>query len=192
MESAAQHSEDDKKTRIVARDLSREATLVNHQVLQLTQIKDSLHQPLKPVDISDALERTIKSAFKILGENTFNVEYSQQEPLIVIGDDLLDLAFQSAIFLNMKNRLDDVPTISISTNQDDDNYTVSIKTRGKPMPQDTQQFLKSEELIGNIMLDIDLFTIKLLMSRYNGKIDCLRNNAIEENTCLFSFAPHNK
>ncbi|MGY5853934.1 MAG: hypothetical protein RTU92_10235, partial [Candidatus Thorarchaeota archaeon] len=192
LESAAQHGEDDRKTRAVARDISREATLVNHQVLQLTQIKDSLHQSLRPVDISDAIRKAIKSAIRLLGEDVFSVEYTQQESLIVLGDDLLDLAFQSAIFLNMKNRLDDVPIVSIAAKQNDEIYTVSIKTRGKPMPQDTHQFLKSDALIGNIMLDLDLFTIKLLMSRYNGQIDCLRNDGTEENTCLFSFVVHNK
>ncbi|MBA7562445.1 hypothetical protein ES708_04097 [subsurface metagenome] len=44
LEHASQNSEDDSKTRAVARDLSREAIIVNQQVTDLMRIRERQHQ----------------------------------------------------------------------------------------------------------------------------------------------------
>ena len=185
LEFAVQHSEEDTHTRAAASDLSREAAMVNQQVVQLTRIKESLDQTLWPVNLPEAFEDAIKSAKKLLGEASFTSEILHSEPLTVKGDNLLPLAFHSAIAFQVKNRMDEKPNIKVSIEHDN----LNITCRGKPVPEGLKRYIEGEELRGQMALDLDLFTIKLLMNRYGAKIRCLRDDSTEENSCIFTFPP---
>ena len=187
LEMAAQNSEDDTKTRAAASDLSREAAMVNQQVVQLTRIKESLDQALWPVNLPEAFEDAIKSSRKLLGEDVFTAEFIHRESLTVNGDNLLPLAFHSAIAFQVKNRVDDLPHIKVSVGHSDSPRSIEIRSRGKPIPEGLRTFIEGEELRGQIALDLDLFTIKLLMNRYGAKIRCGRDESTEENSCTFTF-----
>ncbi|MFX1606627.1 MAG: hypothetical protein ACFFDD_12060 [Promethearchaeota archaeon] len=189
LELAAQNSEDDTKTRAAASDLTREAAMVNQQVVQLTRIKESLHQTLWPVNLPEAVEDAIKSAKKLLGEDAFTSEIIHQGPLTVRGDNLLPLAFHSVIAFQVKNRLDELPHIKVSVADDDSPRSIELRCRGKPVPQGLRTFIEGEELRGQIALDLDLFTIKLLMNRYGAKVRFGRDESTEENLYNFTFPP---
>ncbi|MDF1538858.1 MAG: hypothetical protein P1Q69_08145, partial [Candidatus Thorarchaeota archaeon] len=110
LDHAEQGSYDDRDSRSAARVLSREAILVNHQVLQITSIKEGLNQELKPMDIGKAIE----SAETLLGKDIFNYEYPENESFIVIADDLLSLLFLNNIIFNVKNKAEESVNISVS------------------------------------------------------------------------------
>jgi len=187
LEFAAQNSEVDIKTRAAASALSREAAMVNQQVVQLTRIKESLHQTLWPVNLPEAFEDAIKSAAKLMGEDAFTAEFIHREPLTVNGDNLLPLAFHSAIAFQVKNSFEEKPNIKISVGYSDSPRSIEIRCRGKPIPKGLQAFIEGDELKGQIALDLDLFTIKLLMNRYKAQVRCGRDETIGENLCTFIF-----
>lgn len=117
LEFAEQHSEDDSKTRAAAGDLSREAAMVNQQVVQLSRIKESMHQVLWPVNLTQIIDDAVRSAAELLGEDSFSAKITGMESLMVEGDNLLPLAFQSAAAFHIKNRLNDQPKITFSITQ---------------------------------------------------------------------------
>jgi hypothetical protein len=161
--------------------------MVNQQVMQLTRIKESLHQNQWPVNLPEAFEDAVKSAAKLLGEDAFTAEFVHRSPLTVRGDNLLPLAFHSAITFQVKNRVDEQPDIKISVGHSDSPRSLEIICPGKPIPQGLQSFLEGEELRGQIALDLDLFTIKLLMNRYGAQVKCARDESTGKNSCTFTF-----
>ena len=187
LEMAAQNSEDDTKSRAVASDLSREAAMLNQQVMQLSRIKENQEQVLWPVNLPESFDEAINTAKDLLGKNAFAAEFIHRDPLTVKGDNLLPLAFHSAIAFHVKNRIDEQPQIKISIGQTDQPRSFKIICRGKPIPMELRKYIESKELHGQIALDLDLFTIKLLMNRYGASVKCERNESTEENVCTFTF-----
>ena len=64
---------------------------------------------------------------------------------------------------------------------------ITFKSRGERVPQEIKDFMESGENMDKIALDLDLFTVKLLITRYNASIRCKRNEDISENLCIISF-----
>ncbi len=187
LESAAQYSEDDKKTRAAASDLSREAAMVNHQVVQLSRIKESMHQVLWPVKLTQIIEDAVKSASDLFGEESFTFRLSGDESTVVEGDNLLPLAFQSAISFHLKKRLENKPEMIFTVTHEGSDPCVMVSCRARPIPEELKRFIESDDLSGTIALDLDLFTVKLLMNRYHAKVVCSRDQQREENSCTFIF-----
>ncbi|MHA2423388.1 MAG: hypothetical protein ACXAEF_01260 [Candidatus Thorarchaeota archaeon] len=185
LEHAAQGSEDDTDSRSAARVLSREAILVNHQVIQLTQIKESLAHELKAIDASEAIRNAIDSGINLLGDESFTVDFTSDAQIHVKCDDLLELVILSAIKYYVKNKIDDRPTLKIAISQTDTSVSISMTSRGKPLSSAIQNYLQGKDLIGSESLDLNLFTIKVLMQRYQGRIHCFREDSTEEATCTF-------
>ncbi|MGY5857908.1 MAG: hypothetical protein RTU63_00960 [Candidatus Thorarchaeota archaeon] len=187
LEHAAQHSEEDSDTRAAARNLSREATLVNLQVSQLTKIKEHVHDALYPVNVVPLLEEAIGSAEQIIGENNFSVEFNRPEGYSIIADGFLPLVFQSLFSFHAKKRIDDTIKFSITLNSEKHQQIIQMVSKGKDIPADLREFMESEQDMESIALDLNLFTAKLLLTRYNATIQCERNETTSENSCRLIF-----
>ncbi|TFG34387.1 hypothetical protein EU527_03510 [Candidatus Thorarchaeota archaeon] len=188
LEYAAQNSEDDKKTRDKAKDLSREANILNQQVIKLSKVKESPRKVLWPVNLAEILREAVQTARELLGENSFTLEYKDFDNVIIKADDLLPLVFQSLIAFHSKNRIDDKQRFTIEIEPDENFESIIITSRGKRIPEELKLFMESDEHMDNIALDLDLFTTKLLLSRYQAKIKCARNEETSENSCILSFS----
>ncbi len=187
LENAEQGSIDDRDSRAAARLLSREAILVNHQVLQLTSVKEGLHQELKLLDIGKAVSNAVESAESLLGKDVFNYEYPENERFLVVADDMVSLLFLNNIIFNVRNKTEDPVNISISFKHTNISRSVYIRTNAKPIPFDVQELLQHPGLSGSLALGLDLFTIKLLMNRYGGRIECVSTDASGMNLCIYHF-----
>ncbi|MFW9810315.1 MAG: hypothetical protein ACFFE6_13135 [Candidatus Thorarchaeota archaeon] len=187
LEISEQNSEEDLKTRAAAGDLSREAAMVNHQVVQLSRIKESMDQVLWPVNLVQLIDDAIMSANELFGEDIFTTSLSGLESLTVEGDNLLPLAFQSAIAFHLKNRVTNKPAISFEMSENEAGPFVKVTSQGRPLPEELKLFLEGDGISGMIALDLDLFTIKLLMNRYKATIGCSRDDEKNENSCTFVF-----
>lgn len=192
LEHASQNSEDDSKTRAVARDLSREAIIVNQQVTNLMRIRERQHQVLWPVNILQVLKEAVNSTDQIIGARNFSIEHVNLQDHAVLADNFLLLVFQSLISYHYKNRVEDQPIISIAMETDNDNIEINFKSRGENIPQELRDFIESGENMNKIALDLDLFTVKLLLSRYHASIRCERNEDTSENLCILHFSTHKK
>ncbi|MHA1928648.1 MAG: hypothetical protein ACTSV2_08750, partial [Candidatus Thorarchaeota archaeon] len=158
LEYAAQNSEDDRETRSLARRMSKEATRVNYQVLQLSQIKESFNHETKPVEVVSIINRAASSSYSYLGIDTFTTHLNFHEEIYVVADDILELVFLSAIIYIMKKKIDGVPLISISHEQTDSHHEIVFTSRGEQLPKGEEDFLHTVDLVGNPSLDLDLFT----------------------------------
>ena len=187
LEHASQNNEDDTKTRVVARDLSREAIIVNKQVINLMRIRERQHQVLWPVNILQVLKEAVNSADQMIGTGNFNVEYDKLEDHDVMADNFLPLVFQSLVSYHYKNRIEDQPIFSITMELHEDILEIIFKSRGEKVPQELIEFMESGDNMNKIALDLDLFTIKLLVTRYHGTLKCERIEDTSENLCIIRF-----
>ncbi len=192
LEYASQNSEEDTKTRGVARNLSRDAIIVNQQVTNLMKIKERQHQVLWPVHLLPVLEETVNSADEMIGTEILSIEYVKTQDFAVMADDFLPLAFQTLIAFHHKNRIDDQQKFSITMKTYDETLEISFKSRGEVIPQELKDFMVSGEIMDKIALNLDVFTIKLLMNRYQASIRCERNEDTLENLCILNFPKHKK
>ena len=175
-------------TRSAAKALGKEATLVNHQVTRLTQIKNAYEEKLRPTLIKTALENGISSAQGIVDEE-LSIEITGIGKTKIMADDLLNLAFQSAILFFYKHKLDSNSTLSITEQEFDMKPAVLMKYRSERLPNIYWNFLTNPELTWNTGLDLDLFALKLLMIRYEGELLYKRDDSNNENTFILIFNP---
>jgi len=187
LEHGAQYSEDDSDTRSAARNLSREATLVNLQVSQLTRIKEHIRDALYPVNVVPLLEEAVEAAELIIGENNFSVEYNRPEGYSIVADGFLPLVFQSLFSFYAKKRNDDTIKFTISLESEKHQQVISIVSQGKEISTNLLMFIESEQDMESIALDLNLFTAKLLLTRYNATVQCSRNETTSENSCILIF-----
>lgn len=192
LEHASQNSKDDRKTRVVARDLSSEAMIVNRQVIDLMRIRERQHQVLWPVNLLQVLKEAVNSAEQMIGTENFSVEYVNLQDHTVMADNFLPLVFQSLMSFHHKNRIEDRPKFIISMETYDDSIDIIFKSHGEDVHQELKDFMESGENMNKIALDLDFFTIKLLTTRYHASIRCERNEDASENLCILGFSKHKK
>jgi len=192
LEHASQNSEEDTKTRGVARNLSRDAIIVNQQVTNLMRIKERQHQVLWPVNLLPVLEEAVNSTDEMIGTGNLSIEYVKTQDHVVMADNFLPLAFQNLIAFLYKNSIDDQPKFAITMETYDDTLEISFKSRGEDISQELKDFIESGEKMDKIALNLDIFTIKLLMNRYQVSIRCERISDTLENLCIFGFPIHKK
>ncbi|MHA1930432.1 MAG: hypothetical protein ACTSV2_17810, partial [Candidatus Thorarchaeota archaeon] len=66
-------------------------------------------------------------------------------------------------------------------------HEIVFTSRGEQLPKGEEDFLHTVDLVGNPSLDLDLFTMKLLMNRYGGSFQYLRNETAKTNIWVFKF-----
>ncbi len=187
LDHAQQGSIEDLESRSAARVLSRDAILVNHQVLQLTSIKTGLHKDLVRIDLVKSIAEAIDTAEDLLEKDIFKLEYPDNETHFVLADDLLSLVFLNVIIYNVKIKSSNSVSISVSFSETDQSLSVEIKSDTKPIPLEVRELLRQSSLSGSVSLGLDLFTIKLLMKRYGGRIEWLDTTPAGNCHCVFVF-----
>lgn len=187
LEHAEQYSEEDKETREAARNLSREATLVNLQVSQLTRIKEHIDDAIYPVNVVPLLEEAVESTGNIIGKSNFSVDFNRPDEYSIVADGYLPLVFQSLFIFHTKKRKGEPIKFTISMESDEQCKDITISSTGDEIPEDQRKFMESEHDFDPASLDLNLFTAKLLLSRYNATIQCVRNETVSENICTITF-----
>ncbi len=187
LEHAEQHSEEDRNTRKAARNLSQEARIVNLQVSQLTRIKEQLNEPLFPVRIAPTVKKAVKASNDLIDQDKFSVDMNIPDDISVKADGFLPLVFQSFFSFHAKNCKNDIIKFRIILNSSEERHNLSITGFGNQIPQEYCHFMEGNQDLTSIALNLDLFTAKLLLTRYDATIQCKRNENTSENSYVLSF-----
>ncbi|TFG28331.1 hypothetical protein EU528_11365 [Candidatus Thorarchaeota archaeon] len=187
LEYAEQHSEEDKETRTAARSLSREAIRVNLQVSQLTRIKEQLNEAIWPVMVIPFLEEAIEATKQIFEDDTVSFQFDRIKEFSVAADGFLSLLFQSIFSFHVGKRPAGKIHFIVTLNSAANKQIITISSQGDEIPINFRKFIESNEDIESIAPNLDLFTIKLLVTKYRATIQCARNKETSENTCILMF-----
>ena len=186
LEYAKQNSVEDQETRHVASKLSAEARLVNHQVLQLMRVKESYHQELDQVELTNSISRSISTALSFFDDGV-TFDFTSDQIYFMKADDLIELLFLSIIIFLAKSRMNDDLCISISIIPKADVLEVSIGSEGRTHSQNVQEFLDHSDVPNDITIDLELYTIRLMMKRYGGTITHHYDSSNETNNYVLEF-----
>ena len=87
-----------------------------------------------------------------------------------------------------KKRKGSPTKFTITMESDANHQIIHITSGGEKIPEDLQEFLENKHDFEPRSLDLNLFTAKLLLTRYNAVIKCERNETTSENRCILIFA----
>jgi signal transduction histidine kinase len=187
LESTPEGGVEQLRSRNIAHELSKEAILVNKQVLQLSQIKEIYHSELKPVSLYQAVTYAVETAYGLLDEDSFNASLITLRDASVRADELLSLVFLSAIIFHVQNKKGNPVHIDFSLKESPDAVSLTTRATGEQLSKQVREYLLSDELIGSLSLNLELFIIKVLMKRYDASLNCAYDTQSGQNICTYRF-----
>jgi signal transduction histidine kinase len=187
LESTPEGGVEQLRSRNIAHELSKEAILVNKQVLQLSQIKEIYHSELKPASLYQAVVDAVETAYGLLDEGSFSASLITLRDASVRADELLSLVFLSAIIFHVQNKQGDPVHIDFSLKESSDAVSLTTRATGEQLSKQVREYLLSDELIGSLSLNLELFIIKVLMKRYDASLNCAYDTESGQNICTYRF-----
>jgi signal transduction histidine kinase len=165
-------SESEEHTEMIetAQQISKQATLINRQVVNLSRIKARKSVEIEPRKLVDTLTFTESDALNLLGKSGIDLSIDISNDTVVYTDDLVDILFLSLIIQAGKSR--DTKGISIITSPEKSNIIDVICEGSGFSPRYIQPILTDDNLSLDSHVGLELYTAKLLTSRYGCSIEC--------------------
>ncbi len=168
-----------------AQQINNQATLINRQVANLSRIKARKSVELEPRKLVDTLTFTESDALNLLGKSSFELSIEISEDTVIYTDDLIDILFLSLIIHAGKSR--DTKGISIITSSEKSN-TIDVICEGSCLSHRyIHPILTDDDLSLDSHIGLELYTAKLLTSRYGGNIECLESHDSEKTSIRITF-----
>ncbi len=150
-----------------AKDLGKEANLINRQVYNLASIKQTIDHPLHSVNVREVLDSI--SLYNVERETTFTLNNQVDSELWITGDDLLIQLFQSLFVYATKRTA--FEELSIHLNSDSDVYgkSIVIECSDSTILPDVAKYLEGKMDATSKHFGLELFTMRLLLNRYHAQ-----------------------
>jgi hypothetical protein len=169
-----------------AHQLGREATLVNRQVINLSRIKASKDRELEPRVLADAVETATRDVEGFLGESGISISLDVDGDACVQADDLLDLMFVSLIIYASKYK--DTSKIEFTSTSADNEVSVEASCKGTCFSHErVRRMLDDDEISMDSRIGLELYTVKLLSTRYGCVLSLGPSQTPSESAITISF-----
>jgi hypothetical protein len=152
---------------ITALDIGNEANQINRQVAALIKLKAREDYELSSVNLNEMITTTLG-----IVESTYG-SHCVQEPsglftdtMNVRGDEFIELALENLFAFICKQYPE--TKIRLTTKVDDESVSLMILYTGPRIPKDVEDSLFSLLQPARTTLSLDLFTVKILMQRFEG------------------------
>ncbi|MFW9793624.1 MAG: hypothetical protein ACFFEE_04950 [Candidatus Thorarchaeota archaeon] len=167
-------------------EIGRETGQINRQVAALIKLKEKEDIELNSMNISEALQSSLEITRNLYGPDCFQEEYSPfPESIQVMADEFLELVFINLLTFICKNRPRSKLAISpIITPQ---TITLQFSFDEPRIPLDIENSLFSEIQPSKTTLSLDLFTVKILMHKFNGVFEYSWIEQTKENKFVLTF-----
>jgi hypothetical protein len=174
--------------REAALGLSREAALINRQVGVLAQIREISQSDLKPLDAQDAFLGAVKTIDELMGLKTLSLQfYSDAAQHLVLADNLLDSIFENLLSFIVRSTKGKVSDVEVRFKVTDDIVDTHITYIGDPLSEDAETSVFQEINLFKTTLNLDLYSVKILMDRYGGEFKYHRLQEKDLNQLVLSF-----
>jgi hypothetical protein len=168
--------------------LSKDATLINQQVNILGQIKETENVETEPVRLQAALSDALAIAQTIGGAEGINITWSDEIKLYqVIADDLLSLLFVNLfVFFARTSKQKPVADLS-SIRYSSKELILEFSYEGISIPFEAGQAFFEGPSSSLDVLNLDIYSVKILMDRYGGSISYEHDSDINGNYVTLVF-----
>lgn len=164
-----------------AMKMSRESTFFNRQVGTLSEIKSVGEKKLVPYNLDTAIEKTQETVEEMLKGANFRFEIKElHDNLLVRADNKLDILFTNLFVNEILSREGEV-LISVETILADNQVEIQIVTDGaRPTDSELHQ-LMTTDIPDATTLNLNLFSVRLLLERYRSSIEYSRDEEKNRN-----------
>ncbi|MHA2359041.1 MAG: hypothetical protein ACXAB5_02115 [Candidatus Thorarchaeota archaeon] len=167
-------------------EIGRETGQINRQVAALIKLKEKEDIELSPMNISEALASSLEITKSLYGPDSIQEEYrALSENIQVLADEFLELVFVNLLSFICKNSPQSKLTISpIVTPQ---TLAFQFAFDGPRIPLDIENSLFSEIQPSKTTLSLDLYTVKILMRKFNGVFEYSWIEQVKVNQFVLTF-----
>ncbi len=171
-----------------AMGLSREAALINRQVGVLAQIREISQSDLKPLDVQDAFLGAIKTIDDLMGLKTLSLQFhSDAGQHLVLADILLESIFENLLSFIIRSTKGKVSDIEVRFKVTEASVDIHVTYTGDPLSEDAEASVFQELNLFKTTLNLDLYSVKILMDRYGGDFNYHRLQEKDLNQLVLSF-----
>jgi hypothetical protein len=169
-----------------AKDLSGQATIINRQVAALLRVKENEVARTWPVHLPNVIKKAYDDSVEALEEKPEAPIFEGEGDAHVIADDFLDLVFISLFSFILRNCPSDNPLKSnIETLKGI--VQVNITCEEMIVPKDAELALSSGIIPDRKHLGLEIFTAKILMTYYGGRIDYRKDSETGVSSFVLDF-----
>ncbi len=149
-----------------AQILTYEANRLNRQVSWLWTVKSAMDEPLHRADMTDVLTKAVNRIQDLFGDVSILLK-SCPEPVVILVDDNVDLLFVGLISYILRAGGIESTKITLSCSISKDSVSTSIQLKGPHTSYELIKELQSADIRDVNKIDLDLYTSRLLLQRYN-------------------------
>jgi hypothetical protein len=169
-----------------AKDLSGQATMINRQVAALLRVKENEVARTWPVHLLNMIRKAYDDTVETLEKKPEAPIFEGESDAHVIADDFLDLVFISLFSFILRNCPSDNP-LKLKTETLKGKVQVSITCEGMTVPIDAELALSSGIIPDRKHLGLEIFTAKILMTYYGGRIDYRKDSETGVSSFVLDF-----
>ena len=169
---AEERGNESQDNRRAAKEIAREATLLNTQVTKLSEVKDTLGSDSHPISLADAISRAMDLSSELLNPDAVRINSKVSSDTRVIAGEMLDVAI--LCLLSFFARLRESLHITISSDCKDSIAFVYVDGIGNEVPVEIRKFLEDFVIPDTPSLELDLYVARTIMEHLGGTINYQR------------------
>ncbi|MHA2026030.1 MAG: hypothetical protein ACW98U_09030 [Candidatus Thorarchaeota archaeon] len=146
--------------------IGTEANQINRQVAALIKLKEQEEYEMTSVNLREVFETTLHHIQGTYGSQCVQKTSSISEDVYIFGDEFIELALMNLFSFICKDNPDS--NILFTPTIDSESVTLEFIFHGPRLPRDIEESLFSRLEPARTTLSLDLFTVKILMQRFQG------------------------
>jgi len=176
-----------------AAGLSREAALINRQVGILAQVKENVPQVLHPLNTRDTIQGALETMDALISPDTINISFHDDidqndiDQMWIMADSLLEAVFVNLLSFISRSIEKKEIDVNIVYKETEGNVDIHVTYSGNPLSEDIKISVFHELHLFRTSLNLDLYSVKILMDHYEGAFEYHRLHEPDVNQFVLRF-----
>ncbi len=171
-----------------AASLSREAALINRQVGILAQVKENFPQVLLPLNTRDTIQGALETMDALISPDTINIRFHDDiDQMWIMADSLLEAVFVNLLLFISRSIEKKEIDVNIGFKETEGNVDIHVAYSGNPLSEDIKISVFHELHLFKTSLNLDLYSVKILMDHYEGAFEYHRLHEPDVNQFVLRF-----
>jgi len=180
----------DELTRLASTALTigTEANQINRQVAALIKLKEKEVFELIPVNLEEILVGSLQEVSDTYGSQCIVDSVELSGNIRIYADEFAELTLSNLCSFICKQNSD--PIIHLTSEVDSSSVNLKLQFDGPRISKDIEESLFSQLQPARTTLSLDLFTVKILMQRFNGLLIYEWDEKSKQNLFILNFQRH--
>lgn len=153
-----------------ASELATRITDILNRVKELAELRGKQEKQLKPINLRNAIERSVTLVEDMLADHEFVVNYTEVDDCTIRADELVEQVFVNLIENSVEHCSSTRPIIEIASKETNSTVLLYFRDNCPSLPKRVKLSLFDEFAPSKEGLGLGLFVVKKLMTRYNSDV----------------------